>query len=285
MKIQQAIINNSKPHGRFLVFNLKECKHADLKLLLKSLSIDEAIIIGFGKKLLEKLAMEVEDYHEFPVIKGLVSLEVTHGDLFVFVRDDEPGIVAIRALQIKHKLTKFFEIRRQVNGFKYLGEQDGYGHDLTGYEDGTENPLADEAVKAVVREDGSTFVALQQWQHDLIKFDSYSQEEKDAIIGRRLSDNSELSDGPATSHVNRTDQGTFDIDATILRRSMPWSNEHGEGLMFMSFCENLERFEVQMRRMVGQEDGLVDSLFRFSKVVNSAYFYCPAVEKKQLVIP
>ena len=65
---------------------------------------------------------------------------------------------------------------------------------------------------------------------------------------------------------------------------MPYANEHGEGLMFIAYCENLDRFEVQMRRMAGLNDGVIDALFTFSKILNSAYFYCPAVNNNKLVL-
>lgn len=187
-------------------------------------------------------------------------------------------------MQIKQILSQGMQLQLQVDGFKYLGTPETNGHDLTGYEDGTENPSGDEAITAVQRADGSCFSALQQWQHDLEKFNTFNQNLKDNTIGRKLSDNQELSDAPASSHVHRTDQGTFEIEADIIRRSLPWSNEHGEGLMFMAFCENLDRFEVQMHRMAGLEDGITDALFTFSKILNSAYFYCPAVKNNKLVL-
>jgi len=278
MTIQPAILEKSMPFGRFIILNLKsEVNLADLKNSLTSIKFDNHIIIGFGKKLMQKLDIEVEDYRQFPQLDASVDIPATHGDLFVFIRDNEPGKVAINSLLIKKSLRPFFDVQLQVDGFKYLGETDGYGHDLTGYEDGTENPLGDDAVKAVVREDGSTFVQVQQWQHDLDIFNGFSQKIKDYTIGRSLATNKELDDAPAGSHVNRADQGTFEIEADILRRSLPWANKTGEGLMFMSFCENLDRFEVQMLRMAGLSDGITDALFTFSKILNSAYFYCPPV--------
>ncbi len=278
MLLQPAILKKSMPFGRFMIFNLKSgINLSDLKKILKTIKFDQHIIVGFGKKLMNKLGIEVTDYRQFPQLDVSVDIPATHGDLFVFMRDNEPGKVAIKSLPIKALLKPFFETQLQVDGFKYLGQADGYGHDLTGYEDGTENPLGGDAVKAVVREDGSTFVQVQQWQHDLTKFNGFSQQQKDHTIGRSLATNKELEDAPASSHVNRSDQGTFDIEADILRRSLPWANEHGEGLVFMSFCENLDRFEVQMCRMAGLNDGISDALFTFSKVLNSAYFYCPPV--------
>ena len=285
VNIQTAILDSAMPHGRFMIMNLKkELSINELTQAITLIKIDKHIVVGFGANLLEKLSIKVEQYREFPLLVSKVEIPATHGDLFVFIRDQEPGKVAIKSLAVKTLLAPYFDSQLQVNGFKYLGEADGYGHDLTAYEDGTENPLANDAVSAVVRADGSCFVAVQQWQHDLNKFNGFSQELKDNTIGRRLSDNEELDDAPASSHVNRSDQGTFDINADILRRSMPWSNEHGEGLVFMAFCENLDRFEVQMVRMAGLDDGITDALFTFSKILNSAYFYCPPVSGDKLVI-
>jgi len=273
------------PNGRFLIYNINSgVDNSQLKKCLSSLIVDAHLVIGFGHKALTALELSITGYREFPQLDASVEIPSTGGDLFVFIRDSEAGKVAIRYLKIKQLLSPCLHLKLQVDGFKYLGNNDSNGHDLTGYEDGTENPYGDAAISAVMRADGSCFVAVQQWQHDLAKFNTFNQDLKDNTIGRRLSDNQELDDAPASSHVNRSDQGTFDINADIIRRSLPWSNEHGEGLMFVAFCENLDRFEVQMRRMAGLNDGITDALFTFSKILNSAYFYCPAIENNRLVL-
>ena len=43
------------------------------------------------------------------------------------------------------------------------------------------------------------------------------------------------------------------------------------------FGRTLDAFEVQLRRMVGLEDGITDALFRFSRPVTGAYYWCPPV--------
>ena len=283
--LQTGILQKGANNGRFLIYNLKAgIVESDLRYCLTSLFMDNRFIIGLGKNALSALNMKVSDYREFPELNAAVEIPDTHGDLFVFIRDFEAGKVTLKFLEIKRALSACFQLELQVDGFKYLGKDGGQGHDLTGYEDGTENPVGDNARAAVARSDGSCFVAVQQWQHDLGLFDSMPQEHKDNTIGRRLSDNKELSDAPPNSHVNRSDQGTFEIDADIIRRSLPWSNEEGEGLMFIAFCENLDRYEVQMRRMAGLTDGIIDALFTFSKIRNSAYFYCPAVNDNKLML-
>jgi putative iron-dependent peroxidase len=123
--------------------------------------------------------------------------------------------------------------------------------------------------------DGSSFVAVQQWVHDLDRFESMQQQERDHVIGRRLSDNEEIDDAPASAHVKRTAQESFDPEAFIFRRSMPWADDCREGLVFVAFGNSLAAFEALLKRMVGAEDGIVDALFRFTRPVTGNYYWCP----------
>ena len=125
--------------------------------------------------------------------------------------------------------------------------------------------------------DGSSFVAVQLWVHDLDRFLTLSQDEQDNTIGRRKSDNEELDDAPASAHVKRTEQESFDPKAFILRRSMPWADTTNQGLVFVAFGKSFDAFDALLRRMVGTEDGIVDALFRFTQPVLGSYFWCPPV--------
>ena len=170
-----------------------------------------------------------------------------------------------------------------IDAFQY-----GPGHDLTGYEDGTENPKGNKAFEAAIvigqgnGLDGSSFVAVQQWVHDLNRFESMSAEEQDNAIGRRKSDNKELTEAPLSAHVKRTAQESFDPAAYVLRRSMPWADETGEGLVFVAFGESFRRFEALLNRMVGTEDGIPDALFKFTRPISGNYFWCPPIKKGKL---
>lgn len=106
--------------------------------------------------------------------------------------------------------------------------------------------------------------------------------EQDNIIGRRKSDNEELEHPPESAHVKRTEQESFTPEAFVLRRSMPFADTHGEGLMFVAFGHSLDAFEVQLRRMVGLEDGIADGLFLFSRAVSGGYYWCPPVSDGRL---
>jgi putative iron-dependent peroxidase len=45
--------------------------------------------------------------------------------------------------------------------------------------------------------------------------------------------------------------------------------------MFLAFGHDCSAFEALLARMTGQEDGIVDALFRFTRPLTGAYFWCP----------
>ena len=153
-------------------------------------------------------------------------------------------------------------------------------HDLTGYEDGTENPKGRKAERAAIVEEGaglagSAFVGVQRWVHDLDYFNSLSQTRRDNAIGRRLSDNAELENAPKSAHVKRTAQENFEPNGFMVRRSMSFANDRAKGLEFIAYVAHLDTFTRQMRHMAGLDDGIADALFQFSRPVTGAYYWCP----------
>ena len=123
---------------------------------------------------------------------------------------------------------------------------------------------------------------MQQWQHDMSRYDAMATEEQDHCIGRRRSDNEELEDAPESAHVKRTAQESFDPEAFVVRRSMPWAEGKDCGLLFTAFGHSFDAFEAQFRRMLGVEDGTMDALFTFTRPLTGAYFWCPPVKGKKL---
>jgi putative iron-dependent peroxidase len=184
---------------------------------------------------------------------------------------------------IRSTLATSFHLKDVIDAFQY-----GPSLDLTGYEDGTENPTGDDAVEAAIVKgagtgmDGSSFVAVQQWVHDLNHFQSMSQEEQDHTIDRRKSDNQELDDAPMSAHVKRTAQESFQPEAFVLRRSMPWADATSEELVFVAFGKSFDAFDAQLKRMVGAEDGVTDALFRFTRPISGSYYWCPPVANGRL---
>jgi porphyrinogen peroxidase len=256
---------------------------------LSPLANGSDVVVGLGPSLVAALGASVPGLHEFPAMAGHgVKVPSTPGTLWCWVRGDDLGDLLQLTRKVQKALAPAFVVRHVVDAFRHALGESGHGRDLTGYEDGTENPSGEAAEEAALAHgqgeglDGSSYVAVQQWLHDLDAFDALASEEQDNHFGRRRSDNFELEDSPTSSHVKRTAQESFDPEAFLLRRSMPWMMSMQAGLMFVAFGKSFEAFEAQMRRMAGHDDDVVDAMFSISKPVNGAYFWCPPMRDGKL---
>lgn len=283
--IQPGILAPVPSLARYLVFQLESAADPRQALRnLRGLAHGPQIVVGAGHSLALALERGIEGLDVFPSnISNKGDVPSTPADLWVWLRGEDRGELFHLARVIERALTPAFQLAQVIDAFRY-----GKGLDLTGYEDGTENPKDDAAIEACSVSgrgpglDGSSFVAVQQWVHDLDKFERMPSDEQDNSIGRRKRDNEELKDAPESSHVKRTAQESFDPEAFVLRRSMPWADEHKGGLVFVAFGKSFYAFEAQLNRMVGNEDGTSDALFRFTRPVTGSYFWCPPLKNERL---
>lgn len=252
--------------------------------VLGELAGDDHTVVGIGQTLVSQLGTTVPGLKHFPMISAPgLAIERAPEVLWVWLRGDERGEIVLRSKRLVRALAPAFQLKENWDAFRHAE-----GRDLSGYVDGTENPTGDEATRtAMVGAEhpairGSSFVATQRWRHDFERLESMSEDEKDNSIGRRLVDDAEIDDAPASAHVKRTAQESFNPEAFVLRRSMPWADACDAGLMFVAFAASFYAFEAQLKRMVGSEDGVVDALFKFTQPVSGAYFWCPAVKGGKL---
>jgi len=288
MNAQPSILPGVPRVARYLTFSCGPGSDPiESRESVQSLAVDEQIVVGIGEPLLTHWGAAVDGLRTFPALSGPdVQVPSTQQALWCWLRGGDQGELVNRTIAIADSLGDSFRLEQVVDGFKYGDAERGL--DLTGYEDGTENPVGDNAVAAafIVEGDagmaGSSFVAVQQWVHDLRRFASFPQSEQDHIIGRRKSDNEEIEDAPPSAHTKRTEQESFEPEAFVLRRSMPFAGPNSEGLMFVAFGRSFDAFEAQLRRMVGLEDGITDALFRFSRANTGGYYWCPPVSNGRL---
>jgi len=283
--VQSGILAPVPRLARYLEFSLLSDGDPESSIeRLADIADGGEVVVGFGRPLLKALGKEIEGLRILPVHAGdSISIPSTPSALWCWLRVEDRGQHVHQTRALAEALAPDFQLDLIVDGFQY-----GESRDLTGYEDGTENPQGEEAIAAGVVQgrgpgmDGSSFVAVQQWVHDLDHFQSLPQVEQDHTIGRRLSDNEEIDDAPESAHVKRTAQESFDPEAFVLRRSMPWASDGGEGLVFVAFGKSFDAFEALLSRMVGEEDGTPDALFRFTRPVTGSYFWCPPVKDGRL---
>jgi putative iron-dependent peroxidase len=245
---------------------------------LSALADGERIVVGIGRSLARALGAPLAGLRRFPRYTRRGSeVPSTPRALWLWLRGEEQGALFNRSRAIERALAPAFRLREAVNAFRH-----GSGRDLTGYEDGTENPKGAKARRAALAPDGASLVAVQQWLHAFERFEAMSPRRRDLAIGRRLRDNAEIDDAPASAHVKRTEQESFDPPAFVLRRSMPWTEGVRGGLVFVAFGASLDAFEAQLRRIVGKDDGTVDALFRFTRPLTGDYYWCPPVHGRRL---
>ena len=285
--VQHGVLAAVPAHACYLTFALRDTETARSALHSAAKWVDgDRCVLGIGESLVESLDANIPGLRPFPSLVGAgVEVPASRGALWIWLRGEigDRGELVLGARKICTALGSAFDLIHSVDAFKH-----DIGRDLTGYEDGTENPEGDAAIAAAIVTsrghglDGSSFVAVQQWQHELHRFESMSTEEQDNAMGRRRVDNEELEDAPESSHVKRTAQESFSPEAFVLRRSMPWSAGMQHGLMFVAFGNSFDAFEAQLRRMAGLDDGIVDALFKFTRPLTGNYFWCPPMRNGKL---
>lgn len=280
---QSGILAPLPPLARSLFFSLHP--GTDPRPALQSLAAitdGNRLVVGIGPALADALHASIPGLHPLPAIAANgINVPSTPRALWCWLRGTDRGELLNHSRQIEALLSPAFRLEQALETFLHRN-----GHDLTGYEDGTENPQGSEATAAVCVSEGkglinSSFVAIQQWRHDFSAFESLSREAQDNIVGRRRDDNEELEDAPASAHVKRTAQESFTPEAFMFRRSMPWVEGQQGGLLFVAFAHSLRAFDVQMQRMAGLEDGITDGLFRISQPLTGDSFWCPPLKNKQ----
>ena len=275
---QPGILKEIPSQARYLTFALNDRKNLESAMLaVRDLVDGDRTVIGIGRSLVTALDREIPGLDVFPRYAGAgVDVPSTPAALWFWLRGDDRGEIVHRSRHIKHCLAPAFHANTPVDAFMYNN-----GDDLTGYEDGTENPKGDDAVDTAFVQgagpglDGSSYVAVQVWVHDLDRFEGLNAVEQDNTFGRHRSDNEEFDEAPAAAHVKRTAQESFTPEAFIVRRSMPWADTRRAGLVFVAFGKSFTAFATILNRMTGNEDGITDAIFSFTRPVSGAYFWCP----------
>jgi len=164
----------------------------------------EQAVVCIGQPVADLLGTPVPGLRNFPAITGPQGpLALPPHALCLWLRGNARGDVLRLSREAAALLAPAFSREKVVDCFRHGWNGKDAVRDLTGYEDGTENPKDDDAVHAAIADgmgpglDGGSYFAVQQWQHDMDAFARMSALQKDHMIGRRLSDNEELDDAPS----------------------------------------------------------------------------------------
>jgi putative iron-dependent peroxidase len=284
---QPGVLAEVAPAGRYLTLKLApDASPHGLFERLGEVAVDEGLVVGLGAPLAKTLGVELTGLHAFPALEVTsppIAIPSTQGALFLHARGDDSGQLLHRLRQVLAQLGEGLLVHEEVVAFRHK-----QGSDLSGFEDGTENPKGEAAEDAAIVQgqgpglDGGSFVAVQRWVHQLHPVERLPKAERDALIGRDRETNEELADAPPSAHVKRSAQEDFEPAAFMVRRSMPYGTVAEHGLYFVAYGATLSAFERVLQRMAGHDDGVVDGLFQFSRPVSGGYYWCPPLHQGRL---
>ncbi len=221
--------------------------------------------------------------HAFiPVVSGPRRAVSTRGDLLFHIRAERMDLCFELASLVMARLRESVDVVDEVHGFRYFDDRD-----LTGFVDGTENPVGPAAIEATIIGDeepayaGGSYVMVQKYVHDLTKWERLTTEEQEQIIGRTKLSDIELDDAvkPASAHNALTTIVEGGIERKILRRNMPFGDISGTtGTYFIGYARSLLVLEQMIRNMfIGNPPGTYDRLLDFTHPLTGTNFFAPSV--------
>jgi porphyrinogen peroxidase len=242
-------------------------------------------VVGFRPELWNRVATE----HVLPAVHGFeqpvpgvdgFAMPATQHDAWVWVAGSARDLVFDVSAGLVSTLAPAAALATEVTGWPYL-----HSRDLTGFEDGTENPTLSEAPGVAVLPEGgpgagSSVVLVQQWAHNSELWNSLGVADQELVMGRTKADSVELDDErkPADSHVARTVIEEDGEELDIFRRNTPYGTVTEHGTMFVGFSRDQVRLHRMLERMAGAEDGIRDALTRYTTPLTGAYYVIPPVE-------
>jgi putative iron-dependent peroxidase len=245
-------------------------------------------VVGVGASVWDRLfgAPRPDELHPFPGFVGeRHTAPATPGDLLFHIRSHRLDLCFELAQRIVDRLDGSVRVVDEVHGFRSFDERD-----LLGFVDGTENPEngAARAAALIGPQDevfeGSSYVIVQKYLHDLRGWDALPVEEQERAIGRTKLSDLELPDDvkPADSHVAlSTIVDEYGEEQQILRFNMPFGRVGaGEfGTYFIGYARSPRVIEQMLINMfVGKPPGTTDRILDFSTAVTGCLFFVPTVE-------
>ena len=296
----QPILAPLTPAAIFLVVTIDEGGEAtvhdalpDLSGLVRAIGFRDpakrlSAITSIGSDAWDRLfgGPRPAELHPFIELAGpRHAAPATPGDLLFHIRAETLDVCFELASRILKSMAGAVTVVDEVHGFQFFDNRD-----LLGFVDGTENPDGAKAVSATAigEEDpefeGSCYVHVQKYVHDMPSWESLSGSEQERVIGRTKLDDIELDDDekPANSHVAlnviTADDGT---ELKIVRRNMPFGEVgKGEyGTYFIGYSRTPRVTERMLRNMfLGDPPGNTDRILDFSTAETGGLFFSPTVD-------
>jgi putative iron-dependent peroxidase len=237
-------------------------------------------VIGFrpelwGEMLPGDLPPDVEGFNkDIQGTEGFV-MPATQHDAVVWLSGSAYDVLFDMARSVVRLLAGEAALGEETSSWPYRHDRD-----LTGFIDGSENPMLldapeDALLPAEVPGAAGSVLLLQKWKHKTVAWEALPVDQQERIIGRTKLDSVELENKPSDSHVARTDQDEF---GNIFRRNMPYGTIENHGTVFVGFSAEQKRLSRMLDSMAGVITGTRDALTRYTQPLTGAYYFVPSVE-------
>ena len=298
---QAGVLSNPTVHAEYMTFVLSGAdkspspsEHigaalAKLDVITKSinqkdLDADLSISVGFSANawtpLFPDTAIPAQLQPFTPMQDGKRSFPATPGDIFFMIKSNRMDLNFQAAKLIVRDLAAIAELIEDIQGYKYLDNRD-----MIDFVDGTENPVGDERVEAVlVCEDidihqGGSYLTVQRYVDHLDKWEAQHTEYQEQVIGRTKMDNIELDDDvkPAWAHNAKSKVEIDDVEIKMLRQNRPWGNAKEHGTFFVGFASTPEIIKTSLTQMIyADENGDYDRLLDFVDAQTGGLYFMPS---------
>ena len=243
------------------------------------------LVIGFGSELWKTVAPDQapSDLAPFSPIGriGGHHAPATQHDFWLWISGSSQDVVFEHARAAVKMLNEVATPASEQPCFVHRDSRD-----LTGFIDGSANPMTHEAPEAALIPDGQpgeggAHVLVMRWIHDLAAFEQLPTREQEKVIGRSKPSSIEMTGEalPPDAHIARVqinDQAGEDL--AIYRRSVPYGTVAEHGLYFVAFSADRSRFDRMLARMFGLEpDGIHDRITDFSRPVTGSFYFAPSL--------
>jgi putative iron-dependent peroxidase len=247
------------------------------------------VCILFGPTLLADLTDDVPtDFQPYPgytspdgkVAKG------TQEELLLWVHSEDKDLCWETQFNFRNAVAGHMTVARETPTFIYRNSLD-----LTGFIDGTGNPVPEDQHDRAIIPDGQpgaggSFCIAQRWVHDLAYFNSLSLEDQENLFGRTKADSTRLDKQVPTSHLSHVELRDGDTaDASkpkrgeMVRRSTPYAFHDGTvGLYFMGFAKEQAVLRERMEAIYGINGQARDALTDYSTPASGSFYFAPSAE-------
>jgi putative iron-dependent peroxidase len=207
------------------------------------------------------------------------TMPATQSDLWLWFSGSSYDMVWESARGAIAALSPVASLERDTYGWAYR-----HSRDLTGFEDGTENPSLMQAPEVACVADGepgagASVLLFQLWQHDE-RWNDLAVPQQERAMGRTKDRSIEFAEDemPADAHVARAKDVVDGEERKIFRRNVPYGNVREHGTVFVGFSAEQSRLDRMLRRMAGIEGGIRDALTRYTIPLTGAYYVVPSIE-------